>query len=326
MQSKRLKLILYIAVLFSIAGVFAKNPVIRQVYCAGYLSKTPVIDGKVLNDPVWKNIRHDSDFIKLGTNKPAESKTFMQVAYDKDNLYFGIVCKDLNISKLKAVFKDGQALWKDDGIEFFINPDRSKYYYQLVQNTRGAMIALRSLKAWKPEGLKKATCIGKDYYSIELAIPFSAMAQKTPVTGDKWTFNIARNIYNSKTERHISWTHLNALYHELDNFGILIFSGKKNRTGQVKVEITELWREIKNYLNLCKKKNTIIHNQVKHLISENGYFIINEQVDNIVKLNEEQLIALKKELKNLSFNLPEEIQALEQGAIDRLRNSLFERQ
>lgn len=65
--------------------------------------KPPKIDG-ILNDEVWQQAKISSDFLIKDPvemqGQPATEKTTLQIAYDDDALYVGVMCYDSEPEKI----------------------------------------------------------------------------------------------------------------------------------------------------------------------------------------------------------------------------------
>ncbi len=99
--------------------------------------KPPVIDG-VLDDEIWSRALHFDGFktFKPDYGKEPSQKTDAYMAYDPENIYFGVHCSDTEPSKIKAAVSKRDAIFQDDlvgilldtfgdcqnGFGFMINP------------------------------------------------------------------------------------------------------------------------------------------------------------------------------------------------------------
>lgn len=235
----------------------------KRFYLCFPLTKNPVLDGK-LDDTAWKDIPEESSFVKLGSNSLSSKQTYFKMGYNSEALYIGIKCEEPEIEKVKAELKDMESLWEEDSIEIFIFPKgaRNYSYSQFIINTIGSMwnrIAQdrrseKSLANWQAKTYK-----GKDYYSMEMRIPFEIF-HSIPKKWEEWTGNICRNILTSG-DKHTTWGHLVRSFQEQDSFGRIIFAGEGAKD---KVTVNFLRKEIvadlesvsalKSELSKCRNK------------------------------------------------------------------------
>lgn len=162
-------------------------------------------DGK-LNDNFWKQlpVSHLKD-LQTG-NRPAYGTTF-KIAYANNKIYFGIRCEDRDTKNLniKGV-KDGDpGIWNGDVIELLIETPMHSYY-QIAINPSGFVVDAdrkAGINTLWSSGIKVASYVGKDFWSLEAAIPIVGAEQETldatyGISGDKpnktypWFFNLCR--------------------------------------------------------------------------------------------------------------------------------------
>ena len=70
----------------------------RPVTQANLLQTEPVIDGEVLNDPVWAKVQSFGDLRQLQprSGQPASEKTDIRIGYTATTFYLSVVCYDAN--------------------------------------------------------------------------------------------------------------------------------------------------------------------------------------------------------------------------------------
>ena len=70
----------------------------RPVTQANLLQTEPVIDGEVLNDPVWAKVKSFGDLRQLQprSGQPASEKTDIRIGYTATTFYLSVVCYDAN--------------------------------------------------------------------------------------------------------------------------------------------------------------------------------------------------------------------------------------
>ena len=184
------------AVLFCGAAHGAAEP---RTIDAVRTAKPPVIDGK-LDDACWKAATPVGDFTKVNSDAPAECQTIARVAFDDAHLYIAMKCFDPDPKSITAqkLPHDGN-IFSDDEVELMIVPLPGRDpYYQLAANAAGSTFDCKRTRggAGEDDGWdghwRAATTIGDDGWSIEMAIPFNAIAMTAKV-GPTWALNLCRN-------------------------------------------------------------------------------------------------------------------------------------
>ena len=182
------------------------------------------IDGQ-LSEKVWQRAPDVTEFfpyrpLRQGRVQPP---TKAWLAYDAKFVYAGIRCDEPFMSRIKAAAKkNDEPAWKDDSIELFLVPSSEREtYVQIVFNTNGAIFDLIQTR----DGVSKtnldwnsdAVCAvfkGKDFWSAEIAIPYTNL----PVTAPKgdWKVNIVRNRIGMG--EHYSCLEGASSFHDVDKF------------------------------------------------------------------------------------------------------------
>ena len=191
------------------------------------------IDGK-LDEPAWQKAPVHTGFeMPLGeanrTPIPEEAQTSFRVLVDDAALYFGIRCNEPKMSDLvaQAARVHDAAMWSDDDVELFLDPvgDRMEYY-QLTVNTDATQVDLYYIErgntgkgGWSSEW-QAAVDKGKDYWSVEIAIPFGLFHNRpSRMWADEWAFSISRT--RNPAPRYFSQFSPASKYHDVANFGTL---------------------------------------------------------------------------------------------------------
>jgi len=155
------------------------------------------VDG-VLDESDWKNADAVSDFRdEDDPKKAAEPKTYVRVTYDRDTLYIGVEAMEPSPETIASPAVGSDDLHRlGDRIELFYNyPDMADRAYHLCINSRGTCIAARqntiSDRQEFKTAAKWATKVGKDRWTLEIAIPCSEIGQNC-FDGASWKFNVGR--------------------------------------------------------------------------------------------------------------------------------------
>lgn len=177
----------------------------------------PKIDG-VLNDAVWYEIKaHDESIASGFTYRGYEGEdlyyalepTDVAVAYDDENLYFGISCYMANTDELvsRILIRDAP-LWYDDSIEIFIDTffdHKSAYYFSVNPSGTqmdGVITEEGEVENRNWDGLwYSATSIDRYGWYAEIKIPFRIL--RFSLTRDVWGLNFVR--FHTKTQDQTIW-------------------------------------------------------------------------------------------------------------------------
>ena len=223
---------LFICILaVQLCGSFARGADIVS-YPVHALEKAPTIDGDVEGDAVWKNIPRATGFQVLGGARKVPKQSSFKMGFTPKALYVGVVCKEPDMAKVTDRTKDGDPeIFDDDGVEVFVYPTKSDKILQVIANTAGARTDYlnRAAGEWHetaPKPLSRAAAFkGKDFYSIEIVIPFEKLGHK-PSDGDIWRGNVVRNMLIDGPigpNRGSTWVRLVRGALEPENFARLVF-------------------------------------------------------------------------------------------------------
>lgn len=189
--------------------------------------KSPQIDGDVLGDNAWENVKPLTTFWQTNPDegKPASEQTHVRIAYRPGMLYFGIVCYDrdpkgivVSASRRDASLEDSDSFTilldtYDDNMNGFVfgtNPAGIEYDAQITNEGQGQFgsggggFNLNWDASWEVK--TQITDIG---WSAEFAIPFKNLR----FSDDKeqmWGLNFQRNI-RRKNENDF-WTKIPRQY------------------------------------------------------------------------------------------------------------------
>jgi len=173
------------------------------------------IDGK-LSENAWSSAPRMADFVQItDMESPASQRTEAYLIYDDRFLYVGIKCHEENMENLKYAdwHQHDDPLWNDDCAELFIDPaNNMNNYYHIIVNCAGVIydalsigVGKARMENWSSDA-EAAVSKAADSWTVELALPFSALAIK-PEKGEVWRINVARERYAGKSE-FSSWAPL----------------------------------------------------------------------------------------------------------------------
>jgi len=179
------------------------------------------LDG-VLDEADWKNADSVSDFqVKPGVR--ADVQAYVRVVYDKDTLYVAVEAMEPTPEKILSPVNGGDALHDlGDRIELFYNyPDMADRAYHLCINSKGTCVAARqnstSDRVVFQTAAKIATKVGKDRWTLEMAIPCSEIGQNC-FDGASWKLNVARERFVEGMARTYSSSCCKGWFHGPANF------------------------------------------------------------------------------------------------------------
>lgn len=276
-RPKKVQKSLWVLLVFLVGGSFSTTllQAEERIYLIHRLTEKPVLDGRVSNDPAWRNVPQATDFVRLGGDILASKQTFFQIGFSAEALYIGIRCEEPEIEKIVAELRDEplvashcrpvKSVSGEDSIVVCLFPKKANSHFQFAVNALGSRWdaevgrggPLRLLWNWQTK-----TYLGKDYWSAEIRIPFEVLPV-TPEKGERWAGNITRNIFTPGEDRHTTWAHLEAGLHEPENLGRFFFAGgfsatetrkaRKKIISNLKEEITA---NLKSLSDLKEEKET----------------------------------------------------------------------
>jgi len=199
-------------------GERAKYPVYR-------LAKAPKIDGEVAGDAAWRTVPGVSGFRALGGDYTAAKQSTGKMGWTDDALFVAMVCEEPDVALLKDKLKDGDPLWKDNGVEIFLELPGRPGVFQLAVNTIGSHAmgeGKLDIAKWQAAAKK-----GRNFWSLEMKLPFSCL-EATPAPGARWHGAFCRNIweYASGGDKFTTWPALETRFREPEHFAVLAFQDK----------------------------------------------------------------------------------------------------
>lgn len=183
----------------------------------------PKSDG-ILEPSEWANAAPLSPFVLLGGAAQPTRPTTIWVMYDDHNLYLGAILRDPAPGTLKATAteRDGP-VWEDDSLElFFDTDDQRKSYIHLAVNPKEIQYDAYMQDKSADYRWKARTATLADGWSVEFELPFAN--DFPPAPGVQWGFSAAR--HSAAAGELSSWDRKLKGFHELGNFGTLVFSDR----------------------------------------------------------------------------------------------------
>jgi hypothetical protein len=214
----QMKTILQTCTLLVLLGTFLSESLAQtntppKTYVSYKSPTKPVIDGK-LDDKVWELAPWSEDFVDIQGEvmpKPAHL-TRMKMLWDNDFFYIGVMMDEPH---LWATYTERESvIFHENDIEVFLDIDGDTHnYYEWEINALGTLWDLLLTKPYKDggkpingwnindfeyavhlEGTLNDPTDTDDYWSVEMAIPWSSLTQRTspPNDGDQWRINFSR--------------------------------------------------------------------------------------------------------------------------------------
>ncbi|MFB3893782.1 MAG: glycoside hydrolase family 20 zincin-like fold domain-containing protein [Phycisphaerae bacterium] len=153
------------------------------------VDRGPVIDGEVDKDLVWRNCgRTHSAWSQLARNEPSGRQTVVYSCYDRENLYFGFVCEEPELQRVRmdgALSQSFQPCGPDDCVEAIIEVggvqgDGEVYSFRANSRAQLAGWGLMSIPVGPDYGYhvpvwKSTGKFGPNRWMLEMAIPFATI-------------------------------------------------------------------------------------------------------------------------------------------------------
>ncbi|QQE10121.1 hypothetical protein JD969_11425 [Planctomycetota bacterium] len=182
----------------------------------------PRIDGVIEDDEGWKDCEWQDGFWVYQENVTVDQKkkvgkegmwekTKYKVGFDESYVFVGVKCDEAFVEKMKAAktARDGE-INVDDCVEVMLGkPGRAGEYYHFIVNSLGTVFddyrvqgGHMGNKSWDCAGLKMASRVGEDWWSVEMAIPFASLGISDAgvvIKGEDLdlVFNVGRERYAS---------------------------------------------------------------------------------------------------------------------------------
>ncbi len=164
--------------------------------------ENPIIDGQ-LTEADWRRAPPNSFVQATGKNKgqPAIYPTTVQALWTPEGITFGFHLSEPTplLLETKNGGHDNGNIWWDDNIEIFLDvtgKSEGEYYQFIVNPDINIWDSKLKDATWECKGFQAAAHRGKDYWSLEVYLPFSAFPEaKKPGSGTNtvWTGNFTRH-------------------------------------------------------------------------------------------------------------------------------------
>jgi len=198
------------------------RPLIRRGVVAAYLEQAPK-DGVLPGQPI--------DLLETHGRKPPELPTTFQIARDEKHLYLTVIATESLPPQITAPPRDDAAIRTGEHVELVLQPtaDPKSLRRFAVQRSGAQYDALAGDVTWNADWKSTVRPI-EGGFVVQFAIPFVALAERSPGPADTWLLNLQRGRGNRppKWERYAQWVMNYAQFDSVQHLGKLEF-GKSPR-------------------------------------------------------------------------------------------------
>ena len=227
------------------SGTNGDSTVAGTPLSVGRFATPPVLDGK-LDDAIWASAATTAPFVQPGDGADApghEVAAFAKLGWDDQKLYIGAVVFDTSpTSPFNRDDVDPHDWEKSSALELMVqpgDPGNNTNYYEIQIDIHGATFDTRwddyntpitngpqgkifGHQDWSCHPERAIHVVDGRFYSIEIAIPFSAFGP-APKPGDTWRLNF----YSFKNGQALSlaWSPIRGQgnFHKSSRFGRIQF-------------------------------------------------------------------------------------------------------
>jgi len=182
----------------------------------------PEIDGD-LSDEIWAGTPALEPFLPYLTATDAPpAQTEAHVAYDDADLYIAVRCVEPDPEAMSITgTKRDDSIWEGESVDVFLQPtDQAPGYYHFIVNPEGVVWDATANGeqdlGYNPDW-NHATTIADDSWTLELAIPWSALKMGIPKPGTTLKANLCRQ--RMPAGEHSAWSQTVRGFVEPDSFG-----------------------------------------------------------------------------------------------------------
>jgi hypothetical protein len=164
------------------------------------VGEDPVIDGK-LDDAVWR--RAPELAFVLGWDRARKEPSYpttVRAVWTPSGVTFGFRMSEPTPERLERGIRghDDSMAWWDDNVELLLDVTGKNEgeFYHFIVNPNGAVWDARGKDlSWDAAGVKAAAYVGKDFWSLEVFIPYAAFPEAArPAAGaTAWYGNFTRH-------------------------------------------------------------------------------------------------------------------------------------
>ncbi|MFN3422520.1 MAG: sugar-binding protein, partial [Armatimonadota bacterium] len=203
------------------------------------------LDGD-LSDDVWRDAEPLTPFLELGTGKITEPATVAKVVATETHLFIAFHCSEPEPQRMRLrTPESGEPAYMDDCVEVYLDLQHSHYgFWQFVVTPKGNKWAQqveqsRWAKVWWllpratqrliTDGWQAATKIGSNFWSAEIAIPFSLLGIK-PQTGKVVGINLCRSRKVEGSDQNSAFAYFEGrTFQRPEKFPHIVFEGQVDK-------------------------------------------------------------------------------------------------
>ncbi|MGQ9730486.1 MAG: sugar-binding protein [Candidatus Zipacnadales bacterium] len=197
--------------------------IIRSAEIVRLGGNPPTIDGD-LDDQAWQSATVLEPFLpNLRATDPNPELTQALVTYDAEALYIAIRCREPQPQALKIVGeKRDDQVWLGESVDVFLQPvDETPAYYHFIVNPHAIVWDAKAGTgtedlSYNPDW-SRATQIREAEWTVEIAIPWSALNFTSPQPNVILKANLCRN--RAHARQYSTWSQVVAGFVEPENFG-----------------------------------------------------------------------------------------------------------
>jgi len=218
------RLVLAGAVVLSIVGRLSAAEEPWLVYAATRVDKAPVIDGR-LSDPCWQGIERSRSLTCIGGAAAPVATTGM-VCWDDQNLYIAMICAEPQMAAIQQERVEQRLQPFYESVEIFIDAAYDRHtclqFRVDISGNRdthvGADFDATLEKRWTG-----AAAQGQNEWTVELAIPWTLLADGRPAEKTIWGLNLNRNRAIATDGGWTCWSDTKGPFLAPSHFGDLVF-------------------------------------------------------------------------------------------------------
>jgi hypothetical protein len=232
------------------SGVQGESTLVGEPAAVPRAKVAPTLDGR-LDEALWEHAAQLGPFVDPGSGAASEKHPVAALAkmtWDEHNLYLGVVVHDASPeSNFKRDDVDPHIWGASSGVELMLqpgDPHDNRDYYEMQVDVNGALFdshfedynqPITGTGAERRFGhmewsshLERAVYRGRGFYSVEVALPWSALEQARtsvpPRPGDIWRLNLYS--FRDGQRRALAWSPLRGRgnFHRAERFGRIRFA------------------------------------------------------------------------------------------------------
>ncbi len=160
------------------------------------VGELPHLDGK-LTDTQWQRSAENEFVQATGANKgkPAIYPSSVRAVWTFDGIMFGFQLQEPTPQLLEVSNggHDNGNMWWDDNVELFLDvtgKNEGEFYQFIVNPEINYWDSKLKDTTWECKGFKAAAFRGKDFWSLEVFVPYSAFPEgKKPDSGTRYSLD-----------------------------------------------------------------------------------------------------------------------------------------